>query len=518
MQTTTNEFNQIVTSAVRPLSWDVAISFDKSYNDTINFFELDTSTLDSGDLLVPTDAEAAIIQRWDYYAYTSYKSRIQSVEWSREMDFPSSVSAAMADFVLENFNDYFTPNSTSPIAPYVLPKRPVRISSGFAGENLPQFIGITEKMPVVDRATKLVSFHAIDFLSQLYSLPLNEQLAMQDVRTDEVLAAMFDQFGLQPDQYDLAEGYNTISYLYFEKGKNAGNAIADLMTAEMGNLWLDETGVIRFEPRVITELEEQYRFDTSNTNSIKIIDKDDIINKVAITSEIREVKEYQKIYQQTEGTTEAVTIKANDTLVLQASLDDPVTTIDTPTLGTQVEESFFTFKKVSDNTDVTTNVTMTGSVLRANNYVMFFSNTNAFDVAVDTMELWGTPAKVVDTITYTKTDPISIEKYGEQVLEINNNFIQTIDACEGLAFSVLDTFSEYAGQIELDVKGNPAIQLGDIVFVDIQGYSGHYKIKKITNRIQEGRYTQTITARRQILRDYFELDEDVLDGDTVLSI
>lgn len=516
MQTVTPAFTNFAEGQIRPLSWALRMSFDKTYDDLITFFTLDTSLLDGPDIL--STLEDNPIQSWDYYQYLPYTDRVQFAEWTREIEFPYSVSSAMADIALENTDDYFTPNSGSPISSFILPKRPIRILSGFNNDNIPQFVGLTEKMPVIDDTSKVVTFHAMDFLSQMYTMPTTETIAMQDVRTDEVLAALFTQFGLAPSQYSLDVGSNVIPFLFYEKDSSAGQVFRDLMQAEMGNLWLDEAGIIRFSSRYASLPSPVYSFTEANTVSIKTTSDENIVNIVKINSSVRELQSFQSIWSLAENGLEPIVVSANDTKVVNISLEDPCVSVTQPTIGASSVTSWFTAIKTSDSTPVSTNVSITGDSLKTNTYTLFFSNTNAFDVTIDSMEVWGEPAKVIDTISYKEINQTSIDKYGEKLLEINNNLIQSESQCDSLALPILQSFSEYAGQIEIEVKGNPALQLNDIVSVNVKSYSGNYRITKTVNKLRDSKYTQVLTCVSTTMINWFILDSSLLDGPDVLVI
>jgi hypothetical protein len=513
MQTVSTQFTQHAEGAVRPLSWALRMSFDKAFLDTIGFFTLDTSALDDGDLLAPSEDNP--IQQWDYYQYLNYTDRIQMLEWVRELDFPDSVTSAMADFVLENHDDYFTPDSGSPIDQYILPKRPVRLLSGFNGDNIPQFVGLTEKMPVVDDTNKVATFHAIDFLSKIYEMPLNETIAMRDVRTGEVLAALFDQLGLNDTQYDIPLGMNRIKFVFYETGVLAGKVIRELMQAEMGNLWLDEPGIIRMSPRFELEQTAVMTFDDGNVISVATSDEDDIINTVQIVADLREVQAFQTLFLKAQSS-ENFVIRAGESRVFSADLTDPAISAVDPTLGFATGVSWFT-AILPTGIEVETDVSVVASELKTNSFDITFQNDNAVDISIDEMEIWGEPAKVYDRIEYTEVNQDSIDKFEQKVLSIENPFIQSIDQCDALALTILDGFAEYASRIEMEVKGTPALQLGDIVHVDYNQYVGDYRVIKTFNRIQSGKYTQVITARKYTVRDWFWLDISVLDGTDVLT-
>ena len=201
MQSTTSLFTSRANGSVRPLSWQTRISFTKEFLPSLQFFTLDESLLDGPEVLAPTDSD--VITEWDKYVYSDFSSRVISFEWTRQEDVPSSVNLAIADVVLDNHDNFFTPNGGSEIQNFILPYRPIRLYAGFGNEDLPVFVGLTEKMPVIDSKNKTVSFHCMDFLSALFSRPLDEAVIYQEYRTDQVLDALFQMVGLTSDQYIL---------------------------------------------------------------------------------------------------------------------------------------------------------------------------------------------------------------------------------------------------------------------------------------------------------------------------
>lgn len=301
MQQVSDSFHIAAQRGIRPHAWRFRASFFKNFDDSVEFAMWDVSEWDGGDLWAPNDDNP--IAYWDFYDYLDYTERIIDMEWIREIDFPYSVQSALADFTLNNYDNYFTPGQGSPIDGYVLPKRPVRLYSGFQNEGtLQQFVGITEGMPQLDSLTKEAQFHAMDFLSEMFEMPLNKTIAMNNVTTDVVLDALFQQFGLTPSQYVLAQGRNKIPFLFFEEGSNAGDAFRQLMQAEMGNLWIDEQGMIRFEERLMQIQDPVILFNDSNTENISIVQEAELINTIRIKSVIRDVQEFQPVHSKASTT------------------------------------------------------------------------------------------------------------------------------------------------------------------------------------------------------------------------
>ena len=522
MQTVSSRFQQLTSNSVIPIDYNLNVSFTRAYDPDTDWFILDQSLLDDIDILSPSDNEN--IPNWFKFVYESYKDRVVSMEWSREIDFPYSVQSAIADVTLSNTDGLFTPDSGSAIDQYILPKRPIIIYQGWqTAEVLGQFVGLTQDMPEITNTE--AKFHALDFLSELYEMPINNTIAMRDVRTDEVLAELFDQMGLVPSQYSLARARNVIPFLFFEKGVTLGHVIRQLMQAEGGLLWLDEQGIFRFTPRVELEESPVMMLDESNIVSASVVAGNQIINNVKIKSEIRRVQNFQSINKK-ESSGDSIdnlwVVPANGTLERFISLLDPAISAVAPTLGLASNVSWFTAKR-DNGTPVASGITTTGTLF-TNSYKIVFTNTNNFSVEIDELDLWGEPALIIDEdgLDYELSVDASVEKYGLQTLEIDNNFIGNVDNANSLALMILDSYSEYRGLLDLQIKPNPALQLGDILDVDYKEYQGTYKIEKITNTLgTKGNVTQQIRARRYSLRNWFILsgaeDRSLLDGTDVLT-
>lgn len=498
MQSVSSQFNASALADVRNHSWQARISFDKSYNDDIILGEYGVSRYGEA-IYAPTNDEP--LQNWDKYNYANYTDRIMFMEWERSLEFPYSIVSARADFELSNTDNYFTPNSGSPISSHILSKRPVRLLSGFNDENVPQFVGLTQGMPDITQAPKRATFTALDFLTQIYEMPIRRTLAMANVRTDQVLEAIFLDFGLNQSQFSLSAGRNVIPFLFFEREQQtAGAVIRTLMEAEMGMLWLDESGIIKFRSRLEQPVSPVYVFDETNVVSLALSTDDQIINSVVFNAEVRKLAKWQNVYTKT-AQEQAHVVMANDTFTFQAGLQNPCLQVEPPIAGEQSGVSWFVASDPSGET--VGGVSVLGVELRTNSYDIVFANSNSFDVNISQMELYGQPGKVAYNIPDRVIDyPPSIEKHETQSIEINNNFIQSEEQMKSLALTILDGYAEYSAVIEAEVKGNPALQLGDIVLLDTEQYSGNYRIIGIRNSLNNKKYTQILTLKSYTPRDW----------------
>lgn len=502
MQTVSPTFTAHTTADVRPIAWQLRIAFDKTIVPTVTFFTLDTSLLDGEDILPPT--EDNVIQASDYYVYDSYTDRVIQMEWQREEDVPYSVNLAFADVTLNNYDNLFTAGSS--LDAYLLPRRPIRILAGFGGETIPQFVGLTEKAPRVDSTSRTAWIHAQDFLSFIFDKPLSEMLVFENKYTHEVLQELFEFFGLTTDNFDLETSFNLINFVYFEKDTKLGAAVKQLIQAEIGSLYLDENGKIIFKNRQRPTPTSVYTFDESNTVDYQTSDEGDIINVVEIKANVREVQPSQPVY----SLGAPVPISAGDSEVF-FSFEDPLTSLST------ITEYTANTQEDGSGTNITADVTVTDTDLFATAVKVTFNNTNADGFLTD-LTMYGTPARIVKEIYLRAQDDDSVDKYEEQILTIENDYIQTDSQAEAIALSILNIYKDYANTVELEVKGTPALQLGDVITIDVHSINDDFTITKIANVMAAGQFRQRLTAKKLTTYTFFILDESLLDGDEVLAV
>jgi len=516
MITVTNGFHaraqgQVINPVAR-----ASVSFEKNFEESTGYFTLGVSQLDGTDVLGLDDMQP--IQQWDKYDYVDYSDRLVSLDVDRSFEFPYNVQSAIADFTFENTDHYFTPLRGSAIADYNYPERPVRLYGGFGSEVIPQFIGVTQGMPEIDEKRAVAKYTAMDFLTEICELTLNNIIVMRNVRTNEVLAKIVEQFGVNPSQYNFEPGDNIIPFVFFDKGQNAGEAIRKLVQAEGGNFWLDEMGVLRFKKRYSFSQQPILHLPEYSIISVKPSRNSKIVNHINISCDLREVQEWQTVYSKKgtgDSTSNLWVVPANSTMTRQCSLEDPCYDIVAPTLGHATSVSWFT-AKTSLGVEVTSGITATGE-LSTNAYTVTFANSNAFDVEIDEIELWGEPAKVYDVLEYDSYDDESVEKYGDQLLEISDNpFFQSFNQAQSFAVYTLNERANYNDNLELSIKGDFSLQLGDYISID-GDYEGYYTIDSIKWSLSAGSLETTIKVHKFTPVDYFVLDVSVLDGTDVLA-
>lgn len=490
------------------------IAYSKTVDSNLDFLVLDQSSLDES-LLAPYGGEG-IFQIWDAYEYTNYSDRLVSLDLERSIEYPYNVQAAMLDITLDNYDNYFTPGSGSAIDAYNLPGRPMKSYAGFGGAGMiQQFAGLTRSMPTIDSNKGLATYHAVDFLSEIAEQNLNTIIDMRNVRTDQVLEAIVQQFGMTPIQYDFEQGRNIIPFVFFDIGQNAGEAMQKLVQAENGKLWLDENGLLRFTKRdsavgVITLGVDDYQIIEAMPGSYS-----NIVNHIIISCDLREVQEFQTIYSKTpkadlSSADQNWVINANDSITRSLSLEDPCYSIVAPTLGRASNVSWFTAVK-ADGTAVSSGVSITGQ-LTNNAYIITATNTNNFAVEIDGLVLWGEPAKVYDHLDYEAYEDDSVAAYGDHRLTIaDNQFFQSYEQAVAFADSILNERAFYNSTMSMSIKGDFSLQLGDIL--ELSGtYSGRYMIDSIKYHIEAGLLETTVNTHWVPTKEWFILDVSQLDN------
>jgi len=515
MQARTPQFDVLAQSSVRPIAWNTRASFDKAFDVDVVFFTLDQSLLDGPDILSSLDDNP--ITAWDIYAYQPLTDRTISLEVTREETEPYSIVQAYGDVTLNNYDGYFTPNSGSPIDQYILPRRPFRLGVGFGDEPLQQLVGLSESVPEIDKASRTATFHIIDFMSFLYDRDITETVLLQNVTTDEILAYLFGIMGLTSDQYVLDVGQNVIPFFYTERGDQFGSVVEDLIEAEIGSLYMDELGLIRFKnvyyPYLNTDI--VYSFDKSNIIDYSVSDEQSIINSVKVKADIREVQTLQSVWSSSQVTI----LAAGASTTVWAELPDPVTSLNEPSFSpSEVQDSFFISAVDESGEDPSSDIDLTSFDAFGKSAKMVFTNTGLSTLYLVQINLWGTPAKVTETITASDKDQESIDKFEERVYEIDNPYIQTQEMAVTRVETLLREYKDLGSLIDVEVKGNSALQISDVVQLDIDGYSGPYVIRREVNIVSEGKFTQRLRLRKTTIYDFFTLDVSELDGTDVLYV
>lgn len=514
MQIVNDRFNEVFAGKIIPMDWRAKISFTRNRSEEVEWFTLNKSRLGGSDILTTPENNPA--QVWDAFEYEDISSRLLEMSIDRSISFPYGVQSGVADVKLNNYDDYFSffeTTNKSPIADYILPKRPLRLYLGAKGAgSLPVFVGITEKTPIYGD-DKTISWSALDFLSDIADTKIERTIMMRDVTTDVLLREIFKQYGMDENQYSISKGQNKIPFVFLKSGDSVGSILKNLIQAENGCLWLDEQGVIRFENRSGNLNKKPVMvFDESNIISIETERADNIVNYVSVKSDVRKIQPLQPIFS-AESREEWV-VQANSSLVIWLSLDDPAWSIMPISVGEKTGESWVSFKK-GDTVD-NSGMSVKGEIF-ADSYKLTVINSSYTKRSISKIELWGESAKVVDTLKYEAFDRESMERFGKKSLEISDNpYFGNYQNCDMFATDILRKYAKFSPTISMKVKGNPALQLGDVVSVNYKD-KGDFLVTGIKINLGSGGYETIITGKPHEVAESFILDKSILDGKDLLA-
>lgn len=515
MQSVSTEFTRRSKASIRPLSWRSLISWQKQFSAGVTFFTIGTSLIGGNDLI---KGDNSVVQEWDKYHYDDYSGRVLSIEYTRESEQPTSpLTLSIATITLDNHDDYFSPlNASSPISGHIKPQRPIKLYVGFRQEDIPVFVGVTQGLPKINQKAKTVTLQCVDFLNSIINTPLDNEVMYVSKRTDEIISSLLVTAGLITSQFSLDTGSVIIPFAYFKKGSKLGDALREITEAELGTLYMDEAGVIRFENRTNWATKTQvWGLDRSNVLDITAPSEDKIINVVEVYSNAREVQANQKLWE----LDNAKEIPANSTLEIFADFKDdygalPVTGVDLPVYITTATTSLYATNENRDGTGATyqANISVVASRF-STAYKMTFTNSASVPVFITQLELFATPAKVMSQIYVRKSDSASIANYDErQPFKIENDYIQDEGSANSIGQIVLSDRAELDDQRVMIIKGVPQLQVGDVIRYTDNVTNQTYFVTRINGILNSSGFRQSINVSKRTIRSYFRIGISTIGG------
>jgi len=153
-------------------------------------------------------------------------------------------------------------------------------------------------------------------------------------------------------------------------------------------------------------------------------------------------------------------------------------------------------------------------------YIFNDGQTTAFSNVPDNkarMEALGSPSIMLGgnklgqlaTSSIEVADQYSIDKFGEQSFSFSNPFVQTKEAANTLAGSLLSDLKDPVATARITVIGDPRLELGDRIRIqdpDGNVFDGEFWIQGIEDTLDDGGYTQQLTVRQAHSTLYWAVD------------
>lgn len=452
------------------------------------------------------------------------------MDYERGLNLPEGgLVKALADVRLDNTSMRYTPSyagGNSEIYTAVsLPSRPFVINAGFnyAGIDnmIPQFVGVTSKVPQVDTRNKIADFAGEDFIGYIQNSYVDKTEMFTSEFTDVLIADALTELGFATAQYDLDAGITRVNFGLFEQGLKWGDYIDALVKAENGHLYQDENGIIRFDNRQhwaqFPYFNVQRVISTAQVINQVLPAADHIINVVEIKASPREVGDSSIIWQATNyNGSGVVALPVGDTEVW-ASYNDPIFVVDTP-VGNGVigQTSYYVANSKTDGTgtDVTTSTSLKSITNFAQSSKIVFTNSSSQEIYLTTLDIWGRPARKTGDIYYKEKRDSSVTAFGEQLLQIENDYIQDSTWAQSLAGIILQDFSRPENLTTLTIRAIPELQLGDLV-----SWQGRYhRIYDIRTQIDPGvGFVQDLKMIQRTINTYFRIGVSLIGGPDRIS-
>lgn len=286
--------------------------------------------------------------------------------------------------------------------------------------------------------------------------------------------------GLQSHQYWLDDELKgtIIPYAYFNPASHR-EVLRQIATASLGQVYCDRSGVIRFEgpsfvfgrataKEVSMLLQSNFPAEMNMIDAYGVSQEDyftkdnpsrqtDIANHITVETQPLKPSTEREIY----ASNEPLNIAAGDT------------------------RSISIFFNESPAIDVSINITGTGTITETNVY-SWGANVKVFSSVAGSFNITaiGKPLEVTNKDKVTVQDRDSIIDNGTIRYDFpSNHLIQSVSIAQTIADKLLQYYKDPKRDLSMDWRGNPSLELNDIVMVDdyIRGADatlGYYYITK----------------------------------------
>lgn len=502
--------------SVRNISHNLQVSWKKESTLGSRTFTIGVSLIGGNDII---GVNPGAIGSPGIYRYFDESNYVMDLSWERGLNMPiGGLSKAMAEATLDNTTGRFTPRymgGNSELFTSILPRRPLIINGGFEiggiDQTIPQFSGVLTNTPQIDNRTKSVRLRAADYIDFFQNRYLDQEIMFTAKRTDEVLTTLFGSLGMSTAQYDLDYGINIIPFGLFEAGTRFSDIIHQLVQAENGHLYQDESGIFKFENR--------QHWDSSPYTQVQRIvltgqvieagspDTDHIINVVEIKAPLRQKQPLQTIFNL--PSLSFIELPPNSDTDKFFEFEDPVLALTHPSNGGA--NSFYVANSANDETgtDLSSSITVIniGSFAKAVKYR--FRNNSSTTAYITQFVLAGRVAKKYGDLYYRAKDDSSVTAYEEKPYQIDNPYIQNESWANSLAQLVLNDFSDPENLQKITIRALPELQMGDLV-----SWQGRYwRVFDIKTKLSPSDgYVQDLTLLQRTITSYFRIGISTIGG------
>lgn len=480
-QPVSTDFQDAAVASVNDVTYGFLVAWDKNYDAAAIFFTIGTSAIEGPDFLKGSGEDVTF---FDKFNFQDESPDVNSLTISRMSSVkPYGTFSAQANVELDNTSKRYLPGYDPDIGAFVNKnRRPIKLSAGFDGENVQQFVGFSDR-PRGSLMGQNLSMHAYDVM-QYFSTAEPVTKNYEGYLFHEIIEDILLELGFASTQFILETSLQTAPGFITLSGMTVLQIFNKICEAEQGVIFADEQGIIHFWNRqhyagAAVGLVGAPLYDYDNMTDVEWNDTP-VTNWMRVIAKPRAVAAVQPVYQ----LASAQEVKPGESLTIPTQFEDedgklPVTSIMDPvyiTARDDLNRSYYVTNLNQDGTGAPGNadISLTSVSLVGDIAFLVFSNTGAASVYIIELELHGTPAKVTDRIEVEYKDDDSIEKYGinpesndGEPIEIQNDWIQDSATAYSLAKEQVDQYADPDQQVAAPIFGNPSHQYGDVVQVRI---------------------------------------------------
>lgn len=521
MQSVSTGFTAEEDDPVRNIAHNLRVSWKKDSLLSNRTFTIGVSLIGGNDVIGANPGAIGSPANYRYFDESAYAT---SLSWERGLNMPTGgLTKALAEATLDNTSGRFTPRymgGTSELYTAVLPRRPMLISAGFnldgIDQTIPQFSGVLNKTPKVDIRRREVELQAADYVDFFQGRKIDQSAIYTGLRTDEILANQFAQQGMSTAQYDLDYGINIVPFVFAEKGNDFGNFVNDLIQAEYGHGYMDESGVFKFRNRQWGDSSPynavQRIIYTAQVLSAESPNDDHIINTVEIRSKVWQKQPLQTVFNLPPLT--SITIPANGSTTQFFEFQDPILELTDPSNGGA--NSYYIANDSSDGsgTDSTSSVSITNLGTFTKSVKYRFTNSTSSDLYITQLVIAARAAINPIDIYVRNKDDSSVTAYEERNHKIENPYIQNQDWADSLSQLVLSDFAEPENLQRIVIRAIPELQLYDL----ISWQGRHWRVFNIRAMLDPSvGFTQELTLLQRTITTYFRIGISVVGGEDSIA-
>lgn len=500
----------------RRIASNLQVSWHKQSTLGNRTFTIGVSTIGGNDAIGINPGAIGSPGNYKYFDESSY---LMSANWENGYNMPTGgLTMALGQVILDNTSGRFTPRyigGNSEISTAILPRRPLIINAGFTigGQDItiPQFAGLIDYQPLVDQLSRQISLQFADYVDFFQDKYLDQQIMFTAQRTDQVLKTLSTNLGMNTAQFSYDTGINVIPFGLFDAGTKYADIIHQLVEAENGHYYQDETGKFIFENR-------QHWSNAPYTNVQKVIataqvinaqvpNQDHLINVVEVNSIIYQKQPLQTVF--TLPTLSSFLVTKGTPTDQFFEFQDPVLALTDPTNGGA--NSYFIANTASDGsgTDVSSSISVQNLGTFAKSVKYRFTTSQSGPVYITQLVLAGRIAKNIGNIYYREQDGSSVTAFQEQVLSINNDYIQNASWAQSYAEMILQDFSNPESLQIITIKAFPELQKGDLI-----SWQGRYwRIFDIKTTLDPSAgFIQQLTLLQRTIVTYFRIGISTIGG------